>query len=343
MKRIEVSEFLKSDRTLIDVRSQGEFEESHILEAINIPLLNNEERIQVGTAYKQVGKEAAIEIGFQLVNPRKDEILENLMQTIGNKPIKLYCARGGMRSQLMANYFTENGYDVVVLEGGYKAYRNHVLSQISNYTNLIVLSGYTGSGKTEILSELRGLGAQVIDLEFLANHKGSVFGALGNSKQPKSAEFHNLIFNELSKFDYSTPIWVENESFRIGNIYLPKELWLNMKNSPGIELYIPFNDRVEFTKKQYGNFNAEDVSRCINYLRKRLGDEKTNQLLCLVRENDADEIIESLLLYYDKAYEFGREKRKCHNYVKLSFESMDIKKIAEYLYENQNGYSLQIS
>jgi tRNA 2-selenouridine synthase len=343
MKRIEVSEFLRSDRTLIDVRSQGEFDESHILEAINIPLLNNEERVQVGTAYKQVGKEAAIEIGYQLIIPRKDQILDNLIQTTGKKPIKLYCARGGMRSQLMANYFSDNGYDVVVLEGGYKAYRNHVLSQISNYTNLIILSGYTGSGKTEILNELRGLNAQVLDLEKLANHKGSVFGALGNSQQPKSAEFHNLIYNELSMFDNSKPIWVENESFRIGNIFLPRELWLNLKNSPGVELHIPFNDRVEFTKKHYGNFNSEDVGRCINYLRKRLGDEKTNQLLELLNDNNAEEIIRSLLLYYDKAYEFGREKRKCHNYVKLSFETMDIKKIAKNLYQNQNEYLHQIS
>jgi len=327
------SQFESLKTPIIDVRSPSEFKEGHIPGAINIPLLNDDHRRQIGIAYKQKGKEAAITLGYQLVNPIRESFLIQLIDNTSDKNIRIYCARGGLRSQLMSQYFSENGYNITHLKGGYKAYRNVVLKTISSYKNLKILAGYTGSGKTEILNEMMQLGAQVLDLEHLANHRGSAFGFLGQKEQPSSSHFHNLIYDAIKHFNHQQPIWVESESVNIGKAYLPKELWENMKQADGIEIILPVEVRAAHTLKLYGGFEKSLLAECIMQLSKRIAKSEITLLCALTEIGDLEPVVERLLKYYDKAYEHGREKRNCQNFVKLNFERLEPKKIAKFLLE----------
>jgi tRNA 2-selenouridine synthase len=337
--RQSIIEFLNLQIPIVDVRSPLEFEAGHIELAVNIPILNNQNRIHIGKTFKQKGREAAIKLGFELVNPIKPQLLESINKTVEGRTIALYCARGGLRSNHMAAFFAENGYTVYVLNGGYKAFRNHLLSIIAQFKRIMVLSAHTGSGKTEILHALKRKGAQVLDLEGLAKHKGSVFGALGNQAQPNSAAFHNLIFEELKHYNPNEVLWVENESFTIGQVHLPIELWTHMKEASGIEISVPLEERVKFIESDYGRYTSEELVFCIQKLNKRLGDEACRKICELVQEGDLEEAIYGLFKYYDKAYEMGRIKRNCHHYVKIPFEYLDPIRIAEFLYAHQNKYS----
>lgn len=327
------SQFETLETLIIDVRSPGEYKESHIPGAINIPLLNDEHRRQIGITYKQQGKEVAVDLGYQLVNPIRESFLIQLIKNAADKNIRIYCARGGLRSQLMSQYFSENGYNVSLLKGGYKAYRNFILKALASYKNLKILAGYTGSGKTEVLQEMRSIGAQVLDLEALANHKGSVFGFLGQKVQPSSSHFHNLIYETIKHYNHEQPIWVESESVNIGKAYLPKELWENMKQSDGIEILLPVEVRTAHTLKLYGGFDRALLSECIMQLSKRIAKSELTLLCALTEIGDLEPVVERLLKYYDKAYEHGREKRNCQNFVKLNFERLEPKKIAKFLLE----------
>lgn len=331
MEIIKFEEFNLLDVPIIDVRSPGEYQQSHIPGALNVPLLNDEHRRLVGIAYKQTGKDAAIELGHRLVDPIRNDILENLKSQVEVDKIRVYCARGGLRSQLMSRFFSENGFHVKMLKGGYKTYRNYVLGTISEFKNIKILSGYTGSGKTEILQELKSIGAQVLDLEELANHRGSAFGALGKEQQPSSAQFHNRIFEVLKSYDPGKTLWVESESVSIGKVYIPEQLWANMKNADGYEVILPVEERVKHTLDIYGHYDPAALSSCIRNIAKRLGGLEVNLLCELVEIGDLEPVVERLLKYYDKAYELGREKRDCQNYVKLHFSSLEPRKIAEFL------------
>lgn len=324
-------QFEAQNAVLIDVRSPSEFMESHIPGAINIPLLNDEHRKLVGTTYKQVGKDAAMKLGYELVTPIQDSFVSQLKEHTEDLEVKIYCARGGLRSQLMSKYFMDLGYQVTHLKGGYKAYRNEILNTIGRLKNIRIVSGYTGSGKTEILQSLRDLGEQVLDLEALANHRGSAFGALGQHQQPSSSMFHNLIYEVVKTFDVSKITWIESESVTIGKVYLPKELWETMKVADGFEIILPIEDRVKHTLKLYGKFEISFLIACIKQLQKRLGHEEM-QLLCTLTEiGELEPVVQHLLKYYDKAYEHGRAKRESHNFVKLYFPALDTVKIAKFL------------
>ncbi len=328
---VQFPQFEAHKAVLIDVRSPSEYSESHIPGAINIPLLNDEHRKLVGTTYKQIGKDAAMKLGYELVTPIQDSFVSLLKAHTQDLEVKIYCARGGLRSQLMSKYFMDLGYQVTHLKGGYKAYRNEILNIIGRLKNIRILSGYTGSGKTEILQSLRDLGEQVLDLEALANHRGSAFGALGQHKQPSSSMFHNLIYDVLKSFDDSKITWVESESVTIGKVYLPKELWETMKLAEGYEVILPIEDRVKHTLRLYGKFDLSYLITCIKQLQKRLGHEEM-QLLCALTEiGELEPVVQSLLKYYDKAYEHGRAKRESHKFVKLYFPRLDTDKIAKFL------------
>ena len=337
--RQSIIEFLDLQLPIVDVRSPSEYEAGHIEASINIPILNNQNRAVIGRTFKQEGREAAIKLGFQLVNPLRNDLLDTLNKKVDGKTIALYCARGGLRSNHMAAFFAENGYTVYVLNGGYKAFRNHLLSIIAQFKRIVVLSAHTGSGKTEILHALKNKGAQVLDLEGLAKHKGSVFGALGNDAQPSSAAFHNLIFEELKNYNPNDVLWVENESFTIGQVHLPIELWTHMKIASGVELSVPLEERVGYIVADYGRYESGDLVACIQKLNKRLGDEACRNICSLVEEGDLKAAVYGLFKYYDKAYEMGRSKRNCHHYVKIPFDHLDPIKIAEFLYLHQNEYS----
>ncbi|MES2618425.1 MAG: tRNA 2-selenouridine(34) synthase MnmH [Bacteroidota bacterium] len=320
---IPCDQFLKLPYPILDVRSQGEYDGGHIIASHNLPLLNNENRHLIGICYKQKGKEAAIEMGYALINPLRSEILQQADALSNKQPIGIYCARGGLRSNKMAEFLLEKGYEVYVLKGGYKAYRNHILNHIASFQNIMILAGNTGCGKTEILEELQQKGEQVLDLESLARHKGSAFGALGQQTQPCTAQFANLIYQAIASYDPSKRLWVESESITIGKVGIPIELWQNMQTANGIEIAIPLEQRIQHIVASYGKFESTLLKQSIMKLERRLGGKDTRDLCDMVDENRLSEAVERLLKYYDKAYNSSKFQKNCQNYVKFSFEKID--------------------
>jgi tRNA 2-selenouridine synthase len=208
---LEDKELPFSELNWIDVRSEGEFEDGHVIGSINIPILNNEHRILVGTSYKQEGKDSAEELGYKLVSPLFEQLIAEAKKHVKENKIVVYCARGGMRSQIFSDLLSKEGIEVLRLKDGYKRYRNWCLEKFTRPHKLIVMSGKTGSQKTERLFGLHEVGEAVIDLEGLAHHKGSAFGALGQLAQPTQEHFENklahALFFELKK---ELPVWFEN-------------------------------------------------------------------------------------------------------------------------------------
>lgn len=318
---VNCKEFLNIQVPCLDVRSPQEYDASSIIGSHNIPILNDEHRKAIGTCYKQKGKEAAIVLGYQMVNPIRHTFIEGIQQITDSQTVKLYCARGGLRSNKMAEYLNTNGYDVMLLKGGFKSYRNYLLKQISSFQNLIILGGNTGCNKTGILEALRKKGEQVLNLEALANHKGSAFGAIGEAPQPSNAQFSNLIFDALKDYNPERRLWVESESISIGSIAIPLELWTNMQKANGIEIVLPLQERINFIVNTYGQFDLNTLAESIRKLSKRLGGQATTELCALTLNNQLPQVVERLLHYYDKGYERSRLKKNCQNYVKFELES----------------------
>jgi len=208
----------------VDVRAPAEFRRGHIPGAHSIPLFGDETRALIGTLYKQSGKDAAVRRGVELIAPTMNLLIEQYHAVAPTKEIRLYCARGGMRSSSIAQMLTLLGFRVHLLQGGYKAYRNFVGELFTTQYQFKVLSGKTGSGKTDILHALAKLGEQSVDLEALACHKGSVFGALGTAKQPPQQLFENHLAESLLLCDAARRIWIEDESARIGLCTIPQSI-----------------------------------------------------------------------------------------------------------------------
>ncbi len=220
---LSINDFLHFRQRLpvVDVRSEGEYAAGHMRGAVNIPLLNNEERIVVGTTFKRFGQKEAIREGFRLVGPRLSGIISEAEKISGEREILVHCWRGGMRSNNFCQLIEMAGIKSSPLEGGYKAYRHAALESFIKPLPIIVLTGCTGSGKSELLRALAARGEQILDLEALANHKGSAFGGLLMPPQPTTEQFQNELFEEILKLDVSKRIWVEDESIAIGKIFLP--------------------------------------------------------------------------------------------------------------------------
>ena len=215
--------------SLIDVRSEAEFTRGHIPGAINVPILNNEERKQVGICYKHNGSEKAIHLGYALVGHKFDDKLKQVKHSIhGNKAI-IYCWRGGLRSKIFSEVLEEGGLEIKRLADGYKYFRNCVLNQLELPIPLVVLGGATGTGKTELLFSLQDLGEQIINLEGLANHKGSAYGGIEMPKQPSNEQFENELAVKLYHFKKDRPIWIENESRHLGKVKIPDCFFSQMR------------------------------------------------------------------------------------------------------------------
>lgn len=320
IERIEIGECFEKyyELPIIDVRSPGEFLKGHIPEAHNIPLFSDDERAQVGTVYKRKTKEKAIELGYTFVNPKLDYFISASEKIAPKKEVLVHCWRGGMRSQSFAEHLMSNGFTkVYVIEKGYKAFRNHVLDFFNQPFPFIVLGGYTGSGKTEILHELKTLGSQVIDLEGLANHKGSAFGGIGQEDQPTTEHFENLLFIHLFKMNKKQAIWIEDESMHIGRVFLPKALFNQIRSQKGYFIDIPIVERAKFLVQAYGNLDKELLKESVNKIAKRLGPLNTKNSLLAIDQNDFHQVALLTLTYYDKSYNNGFTTRSNQNIIKL--------------------------
>ena len=327
-QKIGIEEFLQLAKLnlVLDVRSPGEYVHAHIPGAHSLPLFTDEERKIVGTAYKQQSRKIAIKIGldyFGVKMRRMVEEVENLISSLKAMTVTqtqycvlVHCWRGGMRSAGVAWLLDLYGFKVYTLSGGYKVYRQWARTQFDKQYNLNILGGYTGSGKTGVLQELQRVGHAVIDLEGLANHKGSAFGALGEKPQPTQEMFENLLADKLFELPVSPiatgleDIFVEDESQRIGVLNIPNSFWNQMRNSPVLFLDIPFEERLGYLTEEYGKFDKAEMVNAIIRIQKRLGGLETRLAINYLLENDHRECFRILLKYYDKYYEKGLHNRE---------------------------------
>lgn len=321
-----VFSFLEEARhtPVIDVRSPAEFRSGHIPGAHNIPLFDDSERESVGIKYKKEGRINAILEGLKLSGPSIHSKLGEALKISAGGRLLVHCWRGGMRSEAMAWLFSLGGIEAAILEGGYKSYRHHVLEYLSADRNMIILGGLTGSGKTHILGYLKEKGHQVINLEGLANHKGSAFGALGQPPQPTSEHFANLLFDRLRETDPGLPVWLEDESRNIGTVFMPEEFYLNMQRNPAIILVMDIKTRLPRLVEEYSSYPPDELESMIMKISKRLGGDRTREAIEAVRNGDFAKAIEITLLYYDKAYLFGLGRKQEKNIYYVTATSDDI-------------------
>lgn len=326
LQKLSVKRFLELSEScpLIDVRSPSEYNLGHIPGAANIPLFNDVERAAVGTKYKKEGRIPAIVEGIKLTGPAMFSKLEQALRIANNRKILIHCWRGGMRSEAMAWLFSLGGIETEVLEGGYKSYRHHILERLSEKRKLIVLGGMTGSSKTHILKYLNDHGQKVIDLEGIANHKGSAFGSLGQPPQPSTEQFANILFNDLKQTERDFPIWVEDESRNIGSVFLPDGFYSNMQHSPVIVLMMDVQTRLPRLIKEYSPFPTDVLKTSIMKISKRLGGDKAHEAINAVDAGDIARAIEITLYYYDKAYLFGLKKKAQKNLIYVETNSDDV-------------------
>ncbi len=296
---------------MVDVRSPSEFNHAHIPNAINLPLFSDEQRAIVGTAYKQVSREEAIKIGLDYFGPQMRFMVEKIENIIANKESKkilVHCWRGGMRSGAVSWLLDMYGFEVSLLIGGYKAYRNYVLDTLNKDYNLKIIAGYTGSRKTQYLHQLSRDGKSVIDLEALANHKGSAFGHLGqDNEQPSQELFENKIASILHRFKNANIIYIEDECRRMGHVYIPDGLWGNMKKASLLSLEITFEERLKNILDEYGNYPPDQLKEGVMRIAKRLGGLETKNCLASIDNGDINEAFSILIKYYDRSYDKAKE------------------------------------
>lgn len=311
-----------------DVRSPSEYASGHIPGAVNIPIFSDKEREAVGIKYKKEGSLAAIKTGLDLAGPQLSLKLTSALDLAREKQLLVHCWRGGMRSEAMAWLFSLAGLNVSVLEGGYKAYRHFILERLTQRRKIIILGGLTGSSKTHILNHLKMKDQQVIDLEGMANHKGSAFGALGQLAQPTTEYFANILYDSWSKTDPEKPLWLEDESRNIGTVFLPEEFYNNMQKSPAIILIMDVKTRLPRLLREYSLFPREDLIASVLRISKRLGGDNTKEAISAIESDNFAKAIEITLTYYDKAYLFGLNRKSSENIIYVETATDDIEENA---------------
>ncbi len=315
-KRKELEKFRSCKGPLIDVRSPGEYYKGHMPNSINIPLFDNDERSIIGMIYKKEGRKKAVIEGLKFFEKKMEYLLDNLFMSIEsykNVPsknneffIRIYCSRGGMRSQSIAWLLEKYKLNPITLKGGYKIYRRCVLDSFSKKLNLVVIGGKTGTGKTRLLSLLEKYKYQTIDLEGFACHRGSTFGGLGMKEQPSNEQFENIIAEKLNSFKCSNNIFVEAESANIGKCKIPHEFFNQMKHSMRIEILRSESNRLDELIDTYSVFKKEELQESVLRIKKRLGPQRTKIALESINNEKWDLVCKAVLDYYDKCYEFEK-------------------------------------
>lgn len=308
---IQIEEFIALSKSIpvMDVRSPSEFNQGHIPGALNIPLFDDEERRVVGTTYKQINRESAMYRGLEFAGAKLASLAREGVRATGReKKLLIHCWRGGMRSASMAWLFETMGIRCILLEGGYKSYRRYIHSLMAGSLNLRVIGGKTGSGKTEILLQLKAMGEQIIDLEDLAHHKGSAFGALGEPDQPTTEQFENNLGRMITDLDPGKITWVEDESRNIGKCVIPGDLYEQMRLSETLFLDIPRESRARYLVGQYADHEKEALKACIERIHRKLGGDRAKEAMQAVDAGDFYHTAMITLHYYDKAYMHSLEK-----------------------------------
>ena len=316
-KSQELEKFRKLKGLLIDVRSPGEYYKGNLPNSINIPLFDNEERSIIGTIYKKQGREKAVIEGLKFLEKKMELLLDNLFINIDSHKTKLgiknnelsiriYCSRGGMRSQSISWLLEKYKFNPITLKGGYKTYRRWILDSFSKKWNIVIIGGKTGTGKTKLLKLLEKYNYQTIDLEGFACHRGSTFGGLGMKEQPSNEQFENKIAEKLNSFKSINNVFVEAESSNIGKCKIPHEFFNQMKASRRIEILRSESNRLEELIDTYSFFNKEELQESVLRIKKRLGPQRTKIALESINNEKWDLVCRSVLDYYDKCYDFEK-------------------------------------
>jgi len=308
----DVESFLSLQKgiPILDVRSPGEFEQAHLPGAFSFPLFSNEERAEIGTLFKQVNPEEAFLRGLDLTGPKMSRFVRQAFDLAPTKQVALYCWRGGQRSGSMAWLLASAGMEVYQLQGGYKAFRQQVLQAIEQLDlPLLVVGGETGAQKTLLLHGLRDAGEQVIDLEDLANHRGSAFGALGQADQPSVEQFENVLVQSIQRLDQSRPVWIEDESKSIGKVYLPIRFREIQSQAPLIYVQVPIERRIQNLVQLYAHYSKDELVEAFCRIQKRLGGQHLKTALEALDNDDFVQAAKVALVYYDKAYRHKMDQR----------------------------------
>ncbi len=329
------------DRVLLDVRTPAEFAIGHIPGAYNLPLFSNEERVVVGTLYKQQSPDKAFLKGLEYAGARMPDYVKEARLLAPRGKIVVHCWRGGQRSGSLSWLLSFAGMDVQVLQGGYKAYRQYIHRQFSERPlRMLVLGGPTGSAKTKILHELAALGEQIIDLEKLAQHKGSAFGSLGEEAQPTVEQFENELYATFTNIDPQRRVWIENESRGIGKVFMPQGFWEQFRQSPLIDLVMPFEQRVAFLVETYASFAVEDLMASFYGIERRLGGLNLKLALAALQAGDFASAAAIALRYYDKSYLHANEKCNFHPVWPFEVTNQSLRERAEQLIQFADAQQL---
>ena len=331
VQTLEIKDFvakLKSTECLlIDARSETEFKRGHVPGAVNLPLLNDNARAEVGTLYKQKGRQAAVEKGFELAGPEFHKFIDFVRNNQKGNTVLVYCWRGGMRSGIMAWILGLAGFQVILLKGGYKQYRKLALESFNIERPIMVLGGKTGTGKTDLLSEMSRNNEIVIDLEALANHRGSVYGDLGQNPQPTQEHFENLLAWQWMNIESNALVWLENESSLIGHLKIPNVLFENMRNCVVIEVHRDFEVRLQRIVKEYGCFDKKVLAEKTTKVQKRLGGLRLQQALEYLDKDNIEGWAGIMLQYYDDTYKHSNSRRQADKITEVVYN--ENKSIAE--------------
>lgn len=292
---------------VVDVRTPAEYMQGHIVGAVNIPLFSNDERAEIGTLYTQVGVQQAIDRGLEIVGPRLREYVEQA-RALG-KPLIVYCWRGGMRSGSTSWLLSTAGIKVRTIPRGYKGFRAAAHEMIARPWKYRLVIGKTGAGKTDFLHQQIAHGEQVIDLEGIANHRGSAFGRLGQQPQPTTEHALNKIHHAISTFDIGRPVWIEDESRTVGKVHVPEVMFKAMQQAEVYELETGIDQRIENLVRDYGAFTQDELCDALHVIREKLGGERYQQAVEAVRANALAEAVRVILEYYDRTYEYCQQRR----------------------------------
>ena len=325
-----LTDFRNLTSPIVDVRSPSEFCQGHWPGSINIPLFSDNEREKIGKSYKKESRLKAILDGLKVTITNTPKLLETILQTTKDtegvkKSLRIYCWRGGMRSSAFAWLARTIGIKTYLLKGGYKSYRKWVLNQFEADLPIRLLGGKTGTRKTDLLNHIKKENIYVIDLEGIANHRGSSFGSLGMEDQPSTQQFENILAESLDKFhkNNAIEIWIEAESSNLGKCRIPNNLYAKMKKAPILEIIKTKNERIENLVKLYSQNSQTELKDAVNRISKRLGPQRTKEALTAIDKKEWSKACEAMLDYYDKCYEYEIKQAKNINSINISRLSLN--------------------
>ena len=329
---VDLQEFLALQNALVvDVRSPGEFAHARIPGAVSMPLFSDAQRAEIGTLYKHAGKTNAMLHALDYYGPNMKHIVAQLQTelaqrdktTFAKPEMVVQCWRGGMRSGAVCWMLEMFGYNVRQLRGGYKTYRRWVLEQLEQPYTIAVVGGKTGAAKTQTLCALASLNKQTLDLEALARHRGSAFGGLGQTETVTQEQFENEMAWQLRTLDASKPLWLEDESQRIGERNVPNPIWNAMRSAKVYYLDVPFDARLEHLVDTYSKYPTPQLIDATVRIRKKLGGLQMQQVIDFLDNKQLKDAFAVLLRYYDKAYDEATSKRNPDSIIRIATDTVD--------------------